>query len=62
MLVCSTQRDLKIKEQNLQRMESVRAANPDTDAVILDVDSEYKMGDELTKELIRKHRINAFSK
>lgn len=62
MLVCNTQRDLKIKEQNLQRMESVRAANPDTDAVILDVDSEYKMGDELTKELIRKHRINAFSK
>ena len=40
----------------------VRAANPDTDAVIPNVDSEYKMGYELTKELIREHReLTAFA-
>lgn len=40
----------------------VRSANPDSDAVIPNVDSEYKMGYELTKELIREHReLTAFA-
>lgn len=40
----------------------VRSANADSDTVIPNVDSEYKMGYELTRELIREHQeLTAFA-
>lgn len=40
----------------------VRSANPDSDEVIPNVDSEYKVGYELTRELIHEHQeLTAFA-